>query len=79
MLVGDVKLTLLSYPFPVIEPVASLGGQHMLSTKEIGATKAYTIGRRGTYKDYADLYFILLERHASLDQIIANRGTKVGD
>jgi len=43
----------------------------MLSVKEIGATKAYTIGRRGTYKDYVDLYFIIAEHHASLEEIIA--------
>jgi len=43
----------------------------MLSVKEIGATKAYTIGRRGTYKDYVDLYFIIAEHHASLEEVIA--------
>jgi nucleotidyltransferase AbiEii toxin of type IV toxin-antitoxin system len=69
--VGTVKMTFLSYPFPVIEPLVSVGGLPMLSVKEIGATKAYTIGRRGTYKDYVDLYFIVAEQHASLEEIIA--------
>jgi hypothetical protein len=67
--VGPVKTTFLSYPFPVIEPLVP-GGVRMLSVKEIGATKAYTIGRRGTYKDYVDLYFIIAEQHASLHEII---------
>jgi hypothetical protein len=69
--IGSVKLTFLSYPFPLIEPFVSVEGLRMLSVKEIGATKAYTIGRRGTYKDYADLYFIIAEHHASLEEIIA--------
>jgi hypothetical protein len=69
--VGQVKVTFLSYPFPLIEPVVSMGGLKMLSVKEIGATKAYTIGRRGTYKDYVDLYFTIAEHHASLEEIIA--------
>jgi hypothetical protein len=43
----------------------------MLSAKEIVATKAFTIRRRGTYKDYVDLYFIIAEHHASLEEIIA--------
>jgi len=71
LLVGDVKLTFLSYPFPLIEPLISVDGLSLLSVKEIGATKAYTIGRRGTYKDYVDLYFVLAERHAELAEIIA--------
>jgi hypothetical protein len=43
----------------------------MPSVKEIGATKACTTSRRRTYKDYVDLYFILAEYHASLEEIIA--------
>ncbi len=46
--------------------------------KEIGATKAYTIGRRGTYKDYVDLYFIIAEHHTSLEEIIALAERKLG-
>jgi hypothetical protein len=69
--ISSVKLTFLSYPFPLIEPFVSVEGLRMLSVKEIGATKAYTIGRRGTYKDYVDLYFIIAEHHASLDEIMA--------
>jgi len=46
--------------------------------KEIGATKAYTIGRRGTYKDYVDLYFIIAENHASLEDIIRMAELKFG-
>lgn len=69
--VGQVKMTFLSYPFPLVAPLVTAGGLRMLSTKEIGATKAYTIGRRGTYKDYVDLYFIIAGHYASLEEIIA--------
>jgi hypothetical protein len=69
--VGSVKMTFLSYPFPLVEQLVSVGGLRMLSIKEIGVTKAYTIGRRGTFKDYVDLYFIIAEHHASLEEIIA--------
>ena len=69
--IHNVKVTFLSYPFPVIEPLVLVDRLQMLSVKEIGATKAYTIGRRGTYKDYVDLYFIIAEHHASLEEIIA--------
>jgi predicted nucleotidyltransferase component of viral defense system len=68
--IDQVKMTFLSYPFPLVDPLVSADGLRMLSIKEIGATKAYTIGRRGTYKDYVDLYFIISEHHASLHEVI---------
>ena len=77
-LVGTVKTTFLSYPFPVIESFVVVDSLRMLSVKEIGATKAYTIGRRGSYKDYVDLYFIVAENHASLEEIIAMAEVKFG-
>ncbi len=76
--VGKVKMTFLSYPFPIIEPLVSVDGLPLLSVKEIGATKAYTIGRRGTYKDYVDLYFTIAEHHASLEDIISIAERKFG-
>ena len=68
--VDHVKITFLTYPFPLLEPQVAAEDVRMLSVREIGATKAYTIGRRGTYKDYVDLYFIIAEHHASLEEII---------
>ena len=76
--VGSVKMTFLSYPFPLVEQLISVGGVRMLSIKEIGVTKAYTIGRRGTFKDYVDLYFIIAENHASLEEIITMAERKFG-
>jgi Nucleotidyl transferase AbiEii toxin, Type IV TA system len=76
--IGQVKMTFLSYPFPLIEPLVLVDRLPMLSVKEIAATKAYTIGRRGTYKDYVDLYFIIAEHHASLEEIIAMAERKFG-
>lgn len=46
--------------------------------KEISATKAYTIGRRGSFKDYVDLYFVISERHAALTEIMELAGKKYG-
>jgi hypothetical protein len=76
--VGQVKVTFLSYPFPIIEPLAAVEGLRMMSVKEIGATKAYTIGRRGTYKDYVDLYFIIAGEYSSLEEIIGMAERKYG-
>jgi hypothetical protein len=70
VLVDDVKITFLKFPFPTFDPFIIYEQMPLLSVREIAATKAYTIGRRGAYKDYIDLYFILSEQHATLIDII---------
>ena len=74
--VGETKLTFLYYPFPVLFPTVAYGGVAMLSVPEIAATKAYTIGRRGSYKDYVDLYFIISEKFSALEEIIRSAEKK---
>ena len=69
--IDGIKVTFLYYPFPLLLPLVVHENISLLSTKEIAATKLYTIGRRGSYKDYIDLYFILVGKHASLEEIIA--------
>ena len=46
-------------------------GIKFLSIPEIAAAKAYTIGRRITFKDYIDLYFILRGKFVFLRNLIA--------
>lgn len=68
--VDGIKITFLKYPFPVLSDFVGYKGIKILNIKELAATKAYTIGRRGSYKDYVDLYFILKENHSSLAEIM---------
>ncbi len=68
--VSGIKITFVKYPFPVIQPLVDYEGIKLLKIEEIGATKAYVIGRRGDFKDYVDLYYILSENYSSLEKII---------
>ena len=54
-------------------------GIKILPPALIAASKAYALGRRATYKDYADLYFIVREKYCSLDSIIADAKKIYGD
>lgn len=74
----DIKITFLKYPFPVINKFVDYNGVKILDAKEIAATKAYTIGRRGTLKDYVDLHFIVSEKISSLDEIMEMSKNKFG-
>jgi len=56
---NGVKLTFLAYPFSVEHHSHE---ELVLPTPDLvtlGALKAYALGRRGKWKDYVDLYFIL--------------------
>lgn len=79
MLIAGVKFTFLQYPFPTLLPLSLSGPIPTLSTKEILAAKAYTIGRRGEFKDYVDLYVGLSKGHASLADLINLAQRKYGD
>jgi len=76
--VDSVKITFLKYPFPILTKLIKFKGIKILSAKEIGIAKAYAIGRRGSYKDYVDLYFILKKKIASLAETINLAAKKYG-
>ncbi len=76
--IDDAKVTFLKYPFPVLLDFTKYEGISFLSPKEIAVTKAYTIGRRGSYKDYVDMFFVVSEGYVSLDEIITLAEKKYG-
>ena len=78
LLINEVKITFLNYPFPVLNNFVDWDGLKMLDIPELSATKAYTIGRRGLFKDYIDLFFVLSGNYTNLDQIMQLADKKYG-
>lgn len=76
--IAETKITFLRYPFELINRLKVYQGVSIMEVSEIGATKAYTIGRRGSFKDYVDLYFCMQKGHASLIEIIDLAREKYG-
>ncbi|MCD5396234.1 MAG: nucleotidyl transferase AbiEii/AbiGii toxin family protein [Candidatus Pacebacteria bacterium] len=68
-MVGRTLLSFIKYPFPVILNLLEYKKVKMLSVPEIGATKAYALGRRAIFKDYVDLFFIIRKRYSTLEEI----------
>lgn len=75
---GDTKITFLHYPFPTLCAPVLIGESPVFDIKEIAAMKAYALGRRGTMKDYVDLYFIL-QNGVTLQSIAEFAEKKYGD
>lgn len=68
---SGVKITFVYYPFPHAFPLKKLkNGLQLFSVGDIAIKKAYTIGRRGEYRDYFDLYTILIDKAIDLRGLI---------
>lgn len=69
---GGIKITFLHYPFGHLFPIETLeNGLKLFGIKDIAIKKAYTIGRRGEYRDYFDLYTILKNGYIELPTLIS--------
>jgi predicted nucleotidyltransferase component of viral defense system len=79
LLVAGVKYSFIHYPFPLLTPLEKNGPIPLLSASEILITKAYTIGRRGSLKDYIDLYTGLRENVCSIENILKDAKEKYAD
>lgn len=67
-----VKVTFLQYPFKSNFPIITAEkGLRIFSVPEIALQKAYTIGRRGEYRDYFDLYAILKKKYLDFSTLIS--------
>ncbi|MEK9175079.1 MAG: nucleotidyl transferase AbiEii/AbiGii toxin family protein [Patescibacteria group bacterium] len=78
LIVGETKITFLYYPFSLLYSLVDWENIKLSSIEEIAAMKAYTIGRRGTFKDYVDLYYVLISG-ATLESIIESAEKKYND
>ena len=71
ILIEDTKVTFFYFPFPIQPKILWQTGRIKLpEIDELGAMKAYALGRRSQWKDYVDLFF-LLKFKLSIDEIIA--------
>lgn len=78
-LLDGVKITYLYYPFPPLYPTIKTNSLPLFDLRDSAADKAYTIGRRGAWRDYYDLYFLCTVHKLSLAQIISDAEKKFGD
>ena len=70
MLIDNIQTTFFHYEYPVLDPFTHYQSVPLLSIREIAATKAFSVGKRLSYKDYVDWYFLLKEKHTRLDEVI---------
>ncbi|MBU3922718.1 hypothetical protein KJ684_00575 [Patescibacteria group bacterium] len=55
----DIKITLCHYLYNPIFSLVKTDSLSLVSVKDIAADKAFTIGKRGVWRDYVDMFFLL--------------------
>lgn len=73
-----VKVSFFYYPFPHLYKTIPTPYLSFFSWRDIALDKAYAIGRRGEWRDYVDLYFVI-KNDFSLKNIIKRAQKKFGD
>lgn len=77
--IDGIKTTFFNYQYKPRLTLLKYEGIRMLDKKEIAASKSFTIGKRGAYKDYVDLYFLLSDGYITLQEIIDLANKKYKD
>jgi len=66
----NIKITYFHYPYPNLHPLIKTEHINLYSLYDLASNKAHTVGRRGEWKDYVDLYFLLEKERLNIGQII---------
>ena len=75
--INGVKVDMVNYPYPWLDPPIVEDGVRLASLNDIAAMKVSAIVNRGTKKDFIDLYTLL--QHFALDEILDMYSRKYSD
>ncbi len=67
----SVEVTFVYHPYKMLKQPIQTGYMPILHLDDLAANKAYTIGRRGVWRDYIDLFFLLKWKFYRVEKIIA--------
>jgi predicted nucleotidyltransferase component of viral defense system len=74
---SDIKITFLHYPYENLHPLVDTSDLNLASIEDLASTKVQTIGRRGEWKDYVDIYFLLTKAGLKIEKVIEEAKKKI--
>jgi hypothetical protein len=77
IMVNNVKVDFVRHNYPLLNEMRTVEGVRMYSLIDIAAMKTHAIVKRGSKKDFIDLYFLL--KQFNLEEIIQAYKTKYSD
>lgn len=75
---SGIEITFLYYWYPPLYQTIVSPSLPLFDLRDIATDKAATIGRRNVWRDYVDFFFLLKEKHLTLDQIITDAQKRFG-
>lgn len=79
LVIDGVHVTFFAYPYPLVDAFVPWQSIPLASVLEIALMKAFSIGKRLSYKDYVDWYFLLKENHVALPEVLSRAKRKFGN
>jgi len=73
-----VDVSFVCHPFKILRPEIRTESIGIFHLDDLVASKAYTVGRRNTWRDYVDLFYFMKNKIYSLDKIIGLTKQKFG-
>lgn len=75
--VNGIKVDIVNYHYPWLDPAITIDNIRMASVRDIAAMKIAAITQRGSKKDFIDLYFLL--QQFTLPEILSFYKQKITD
>lgn len=66
----SVEITFVCHPYKPLEKVIETDSIPLFHLDDLAANKAMTIGKRGAWRDYVDIFFLLREKLYSIETLI---------
>ncbi len=76
--INNILINLVFYPFKPMFKKTKTFSLPLLSVKDIALDKSFTIGRRATWRDYVDMFFLLKGKFITLKEIFELAPKKFG-
>jgi hypothetical protein len=65
--INEIKVTFFNYPYQIERPVSLNKFINMPTLLSLAAMKAFALGRRAKWKDYVDLYYLVINHFSILE------------
>lgn len=75
---NNVSITFVSYYYSPLKPLVKTDCINLYALDDLISNKAITIGRRGVWRDYVDIFYVLQNKITSLDKIIKDAEQRFG-
>lgn len=75
---SGVDISFVWHPYKPLRPARETGTISLFHLDDLVANKAYTVGRRNTWRDYIDLFYVMYKKLYSVEKIIRLAEKKFG-